>query len=180
MMTNRSTRGDELEVHRRLRLLIWISGSNGISIAVFAGVLTLASLPLDPGWSGLLAGVLITAFGVFEILGWRHLMKGQVETGIAWARRSQVGIFLTVVIYSVYQLHTASADSLTALLSPEIRQFLIDLYQIDDWMLGELLLLASRLVYLVLILTSAIYQGGLWWFYGRSMYHLEEISTRVK
>lgn len=131
----------------------------------------LLSLATDPGLASLAAGLAVILFALLEVRGWQLLKRSDIE-GLSWAGKSQIGIFLTIAAYSLGQLATLTPETVRALLSPEMQALVIDFYRIDHQILGELLWLSARLTYLTLIAASALYQGGLWLFYHRSLRHL--------
>lgn len=162
---------------KRLRRLIWITGCNGWGIAGGTAVVLLLSLAADPGLVSLLAGLAVTLFALLEIRGWQLLKRADIE-GLSWAGKSQIGVFLTIAAYSLFQLATLTPETICALLSPELQALVIDFYRIDDQILGELLLLSAKLTYLTLIAASAIYQGGLWLYYHRSLLNLKSMPEK--
>lgn len=153
--------------NRKLNWLVWSTGINGFSVFGFAALATIISALFFFSWSGLVVGLSVTGFGFLEVQGHFKLKSGDPD-GIRLARLSQKGVFLSLCLYSLFQLTQINPGNSLDLVSPSVREMLMGLYQIDEFMLAELLLITGKMTYAAIMLTSLIYQGGLYWYYGRA------------
>jgi uncharacterized membrane protein HdeD (DUF308 family) len=131
------------------------------------GLLALACSVMSPGATTLLIGLALTVLGGFELLmGWRlaHFHRGAPR----WLACNQLVLLAVVAAYCISQMAAYDAQAIkNALLSPQVRS------------LGALPSLTSRLdsmvdrwgaagtygFYGLVILVSAVFQGGLAWRY---------------
>lgn len=131
-----------------------------------AGIASLALLLVSFSWIGLAVGLALCFSASLEIKGSRLIREGQPVRGLEWAAWSQVAVFTCLLAYSSVQLWRLEHVDLAAMLSPESRQLVMDLYQIDETVLRELLSIGASVTYVAVIVGSFLYQGGLWLFYG--------------
>ena len=148
----------------KLRTVTWFSAINGYSITVFAVLATLTLVATNFSWLGLLGGLSVALSGFVEVLGYRKLKNGDLD-GLRLASLSQILVFGSILIYSSCQLMLINTSRVSSLLSPNVRQLLIDLYQIEDYMVDELVTIALKATYVSLIFASLIYQGSLLIYY---------------
>lgn len=153
------------------RRLTWTTGINGGSVAGLAALALLVALVAHPGWIEMLAAACVLVSGWLEIRGCLFLKAGRVE-GLSWARWSQVGVFASIMVYSVLQYIRLTPETALSQLSPEMSDFLMSYYDLDEWMLGQLLYMVGQATYVTLVAASMIYQGGLYWYYSRSLRRL--------
>lgn len=167
-----------MSVEKEFRRLVWVTGINGYSILLFAGLITLLCCLFFFSWSGFLVGVALTAAAWLEVKGSNYLKNRRAE-GLLWAERSQIAVFLTIFLYSSYQLLTVNGQSILSTLPEEIKGLLLQLYQIDEIVLGELLTMVTQVTYAAIILASLFYQGGLLLYYRRKRDRLSQFPEAV-
>jgi hypothetical protein len=151
---------------REIRKLAWMTGLNGYTIVGVAALATVASLFIGPTLLAVSTGLAITGAGLLEVGGHIKLRKGEIQ-GIRWAQLSQLGVLLVLVCYSLIQLSSLDPSTILTKISPETQSLLMGLYQIDEPILADLLVIVGQATYMAVILAATIYQGGLYWYYGR-------------
>ncbi len=142
-----------------------MTGLNGLSITAVALAGALAAA-VSSHWVGFIAGIAISCAGFLEYHSHRILKRNELQ-GIRWALWSQVGVFSSIAAYCLAQLSVLSRERAVDLVSPASKRFLMELYQVDESILGDLLYLTAMLTYPTLLLASFLYQGGLYWYYRR-------------
>ncbi len=157
-----------------LRRVLRLSRMNGWSVAVFAGLCSLASLAfLD--LVGFAVGLLVTLGGALEVVGHRRL-KRRDPGGMALLVRSQFVVLGVIWAYALPRLLSFDTGYLQDQVIPNAREILSSWFGIQlDAFLSQLELTPAQLVPLVhlffvvlygsVMLTTLIYQGGLALFY---------------
>lgn len=158
-----------------LRVLL-ISGIDGWSITLFAGLCTLISLLLGE-WIGVSIGALITAAGVLELRGRKRLIKGEAD-GMSGLVRAQLIILGVVLLYSLQNLLAYDETALMAQITPEMKNALSQAgIAIADF--EPLIKPVYFSLYLTVIALTLLFQGGLALYYhSRRGKIVEALSAR--
>ncbi|MEI6126887.1 MAG: hypothetical protein WCQ99_10100 [Pseudomonadota bacterium] len=142
-----------------LRRILFIAGFNGWSITICAGISVLGSL-LMKNWPGVFISLAITVSGCMELQGRRKLKKDLHEAG-AWLKASQLWLLFLIVSYAGYQLWSFDSANMFKDLPRSDQQALQSLVGSNSSMISTMYLT----FYIAVIITSFIYQGGLWLYY---------------
>jgi len=143
-----------------------ISGLNGWSIAVVAGLATVISV-VSLSLKGTLVGIGITGAGFCEVWGCKFL-DNDLDEARKWLLFSQFLFFIVIVTYSVYQLAVFDAAHPLSMFSSDFRESLLALVGPDQELLNQLMTKIYRTTYTAIIILSFLYQGILFWYYNRS------------
>lgn len=152
-------------IERIARIARW----NGGSLAMVAGLGALLSLAGgDP---------VPTAFAAaIAYAGWRELDAGRrlAATGApagprATLVRCELAVLALIVGYSAWRLATADPVAELAALPAPQRELLASLTAGDRALLEQLFAMALKIVYGTLIAVTAAYQGGMAWWYSKSL-----------
>jgi hypothetical protein len=103
---------------KSLRNVLLISGIDGWSVALFAGLCTTVAL-LFGEWVGVFIGGLVTMCGVWELRGRGRLARGEIE-GIGGLVRAQVIILVTISLYAFQQLIAFDEATLMEGVTPDM------------------------------------------------------------
>ena len=155
---------DPRKIRRRVLL---ISGLNGWSIIIAAGFFAVISLLLGDGL-GFLVGAAVLVSPWMELKARARLQQERAGAR-QWYLWSQVCLFGVIVVYSVSQLLSLYFTAGTEALPPDVRQALHQLLQLDERALNDLMGQIYLAVYVLVILASLLYQGGLFLFYRRNV-----------
>ncbi len=158
-----------------LRRVLRLSRLNGWSVAVFAGLCSLASLAFGD-LVGFGVGVLVALGGALEVAGHRRL-KRRDPGGVALLVRSQFVVLGVIWAYALPRLLSFDAGYLQAEAIPNLRQLLAASGLDLDALLAQSGLDAQQIVPLVhlffvvlygsVMLATLVYQGGLALYYRR-------------
>jgi hypothetical protein len=157
---------DEALRQRVARVARW----NGGSILVVAGLGALLSIVGADAAPALFAAIIAYA-------GWRELAAGRALTapaGDATALRPvlvrcELAVLVAIVGYSLWRLATADVAAELAELPTAERELLASLTAGDMALLEQLFGLALKITYGTLMLVTLAYQGGLAWWYGKTL-----------
>lgn len=142
----------------------WIAVINGGSIAGFGALCLLVSVVWQPSIQAIIVCSFITVAGLMEWIGGRKFRA--LQPASRWLLlSSQILFFMTIAAYCVYQLNFQDFATTLAAISPEMLNMLAHLYQISHDDLTSLLQVAQRITYVVVIVVSFFYQGGLLIYY---------------
>ena len=158
-----------------LRQVLWVSGLNGWSVALFAGVCALGALPFGDLVSCVVA-VLVMVGGIMEIRGHRQLRRRDPD-GMRLLVRSQLVVLGVIWVYAVPRLLSFDAAYVQDQVIPNLRDNLAALGMSMDEFLQEVGLDQKQIVPLVhrvfvalygtVMFVTLLYQGGLALFYRR-------------
>lgn len=162
---------------KTLRRVLLISGIDGWSITLFAGLCTLISL-LFGEWIGVSIGALITAAGVLELRGRKRLIKGEPD-GMSGLVRAQIIILGVVLLYSLQNLLAYDEAVLLGQVTPEIRSFVSQWFGLSIADLQPMLKPIYCGTYLTVIGVTVLFQGGLALYYhSRRTQVAQALATR--
>ena len=148
--------------------VIKVSGLNGWSILVVAGLFAVISLLMGDGL-GAMVGVAVLVSPIMELKG-RSLFKEGRPGSRQWYLRSQLWLLSVIFIYSISQLlGFFYFSSGVADLPPDVREALYAALSVNEATLNALVGKIYLSVYLTIILVSLIYQGGLFFYYRRNV-----------
>jgi hypothetical protein len=156
-----------------LRRVKRLARLNGWSVALFAGLCTLASLAfLDP--VGITVGLLVTLGGALEVHGYRLLRRNDAS-GMRWLARSQLVVLGTMWAYVLPRLLSFDAVYLQTEVIPNARAMLasrgVNLDEflaqagVDSADIVPLVRLFLVVFYGSVLLATLLYQGGLYLYY---------------
>lgn len=146
--------------------IIKISGLNGWSILIVAGLFAVISLLMGDGL-GVFVGVAVLISPVMELKG-RSLLKQGSPGARQWFSRSQLWLLSVIIIYCVWQLlGFFYFSSGVADLPPDVREALFAALSVDEATLNAMVGKIYLSVYLTIIFVSVLYQGGLLLYYRR-------------
>jgi hypothetical protein len=152
--------------YRAIRKTAAVANFSGITTVTLA-VATAAFTAFSPDALGIFATLVLGAVGIVEILGRKKLLNGD-ENATKVLALNQLGFLAAIVIYCIVQMGRFSLSSLTAQLPPEI---------------GPLDPSTQRLVrqlwygfYILLIVLSLAFQGGLALYYHRCRKHVARFA----
>ena len=156
-----------------LRRVKRLARLNGWSVALFAGLCTLASLAfLDP--VGIAVGLLVTLGGALEVHGYRMLRRNDAG-GMRWVARSQLVVLGTMWAYVLPRLLSFDAVYLQTEVIPHARAMLasrgVNLDEflaqagVDSADVVPLVRLFLVVFYGSVLLATLLYQGGLCLYY---------------
>ncbi|MDD3179834.1 MAG: hypothetical protein PHQ04_05710 [Opitutaceae bacterium] len=164
-----------LSPDQALHAVLQTSRLNGWSVAVFAGLCTLATLPLGD-LVGTFVGLVAVTSGMMEVRGNRRLRRRDAG-GMKWLVRAQLMLLGVILAYAVSRLASFDAGYLKEEVIPEARQNLLlfginldDLLREGGMTLDDLVgfaRLACWAFYGAVILATCLYQGGLALYYRR-------------
>lgn len=141
---------------------------NGVTLALMAfitGFVALLNL-LSMQWDGLdlLIGAALGAFAWVEFSG-QAMLKKLDPAGAARLRLNQLALLAAIVVYCLWKIYAPSdLASDVAAVDPQMAGMVKDIEQ---------------LTYSCVLIVSAIFQGGLAWYYGRSARALELYRTQT-
>lgn len=145
---------------------------NGGSILAVAGLGALLSVAAaDPAPAAFAAAI---AFAGWRELGAGRRLAGPAAEGDAAAlgatlARSELAVLALIVGYSAWRLATADAAAELGRLPTAEREALAALTVGDLALLEQLYALALRITYGTLIVVSLGYQGGMAWWYSKTL-----------
>lgn len=149
---------------KQIERTYWIALFNGGSVAGFAALCSIASIIWRPHAFTISACGLITASGIMEVIGGRHLITRQPAS--RWLLiNSQLIFFITLAAYCFYQMNSQNIATSLASLPPEALSLLAEVYQLPPEELLGVLQVALTIIYGLLIVVSFFYQGGLLLYY---------------
>ena len=163
-----------LPSHSSIRKVLAVSLVNGWSISIVAGLSLLVTLALGDGL-GILVSILVTGAGVTELLG-RHRLKGGDAGGGRWLLAAQLGLMAVLCGYCIWQLLNLDPHRVLDSLSEEKRG-LFESIGYTTAALERLVAVAMVAIYSGVILASLLHQGGLFYFYRRSLAKVEKASV---
>src|SRR3990172_1140324 len=141
-----------------------ISRVNGRCVAIVAAICTLVALLLGD-WVSAGVSLFVTAGGLLELRGHRQLARGDVA-GMRWLVRSQLWELGVICAYAVARLASFDEGLIRELAPPEIQDALKELGTSLEEIL-PMVRVAFFALYLVLIVATIMYQGGLALYYSR-------------
>lgn len=147
-------------LHRVERIALLDGGS---LLIVAGGFAVLAALSGD--LTGTLASGLAAAAGGLELYGVRRLRQAD-QAGLDWLIRAQGLVFITLLAYATLQWISYDPATIRQLMSPT----LIAALEATGGDAEEALALAGqalRLTYVVLVIVTFVYQGGMMLYYRR-------------
>ncbi len=149
--------------NNRVNLALFIAAMNGWTVFSFAIVCTAIAIPFG-SISGGAIGLALSASGFMEIKG-RHQLKLRQDNATTLLAGSQLLFFMSILFYSLYQLATFDAQSIIKYIPKEYYDLvLMDVYGTEE-AFGKMVQMMHRVIYIVVIVGSLIYQGGLLVFY---------------
>lgn len=157
---------DDALRQRVARIARW----NGGSIMVVAGLGAAFSLAGGAPGAGAFAAVVAGA-------GWRELAAGRALAAPAADAaalrpvlvRCELVVLAAIVAYSLWRLATADVAAEIAQLPAAEREMLAALTAGDMALLEQLFRFALKITYGTLVLVTLAYQGGLAWWYGKTL-----------
>jgi hypothetical protein len=157
---------DDVLRQRVARIARW----NGGSIVVVAGLGALLSLYGADPVPALFAAVIAVA-------GWHERAAGSALAAAAadpatlrlTLVRSELAVMAAIVLYSIWRLATADVAAELGQLPAAEREVLASLTAGDLALLEQLLRLALKVTYGTLVVVTLAYQGGLAWWYGKTL-----------
>lgn len=163
---------DRSVIEKIARIARW----NGGSIAVVAGLGAVFSLA-GGDWVGAGFAAVVTVAGAQEFKAGRGLADPATGAGPALdpgrARqtlvRSELVVLATIVLYSLWRLATADVAAELARMPEAERALLASLTAGDMLLLEQMFTLALKVTYSTLIAVSLVYQGGLAWWYSKTL-----------
>lgn len=161
------------ETYRRIRRL---SGMNGWSVAVFAGLCALVSLAF-----GQLVGAAVSAivaYGGFVELRGRRLLQRRDIDGMRLLVQAQLIVLGAVWVYAMSRLASFDAGLALSNVTPEMNQVLTEA-GIDTSQLLQLIKLVFYSMYSAVMVATLLYQGGLAWYYRRRTAVVQQALTEV-
>lgn len=145
-----------------LRRILRISGVNGWSVTIAAGLGTLFSLVFTD-LIAIITGAVVAFGGITELQGRMALLRGEAR-GMRQLCLAQLIVLMMLWVYAITQLLTFDAAALLAKLPTDILTMAHDAGW-DESALASVFRLANLLTYGVLMLVTLIYQGGLAIYY---------------
>jgi len=152
----------DTEIDKKLKRASRISFLNGWSIIVVAGFSSLIVLVLGE-WLGFLIGSLVALGGYLELRG-SLLLRSRARHAVQWLVVSQVFLMLILWSYAYYSLSLFDPADPWSRFSPQFKDLMLTINP-DKYLVEALLKYSYYAVYLTLILTVLIYQGGLCLYY---------------
>lgn len=147
---------------KSLRRVLLVSAIDGWSIAIFAGLCTLASL-LFGEWLGVSIGTVVTFAGILELHGRTRLINGDVR-GLSWLVRVQILILAIIWLYAFRNLLAYDEAAMMAAITPEMRDLLTQSgIAMSD--LQALMKPGYYGLYLTVMGVTLLFQGGLALYY---------------
>lgn len=145
-----------------LRRVLRLSGINGKSVAIFAGLCALASLAFGD-LLGAIVGCFVSFGGITEVRGRNKLRRGDAD-GMRLLVRAQWLVLGVIWAYAATRI--GSFDAMLALenQTPEMQQILTEA-GVETAQLITLVKIVFYVFYSVVMLVSLIYQGGLALYY---------------
>ena len=174
----RPMKANKNPIHIRKRV-IYLSLFNGWSIALFAGICTVASMFFEITFLSLFVGLTITAAGFLELIGGQRLRDNKSHP-FRLLCGSQVLFFVSLTVYCIIQTMTLDVYQLMESIPPAILQQVMDGAQADFVTIGIVFEFLLKVFYSAVILASLVYQGGIFvYYYTRIKYMNPKISDAV-
>ena len=165
-----------------LRRVKGISCLDGWSVAVFAGLCTLASLAFGD-LVGATVGALVTLGGGIEVRGWLKLRRCDA-CGMRWLALSQLVVLGAIWAYAIAQLLNCNGARFQHQVIPQARAALasrgidLDLLLAQAGVDSTNIVPFVRLLFVIffgtVMLVTLLYQGGLYCLYRRYTAAVEE------
>lgn len=144
-----------------------VSGINGWSILIVAGLFALISLLMGDGL-GAFFGVAVLVSPGMELKA-RSLLKRGEKGARQWYLRSQIWLLSVIILYCLSQLFLFYSSGGIAMLPADVKESLLQALQFDEPALQVLMEKIYLAVYLTIIVVTLCYQGGLFFFYRRNV-----------
>ncbi len=154
-----------------IRKVLAVSLVNGWSITIVAGLSLLVTLALGDGL-GIVVSLLVTGAGVVELRG-RHWLKGGDTGGGRWLLAAQLGLMAVIYCYCLWQLrHVDPPGALSSLPAEQLKIF--ESIGYTKAALEKSVTVAMVAIYAGVMLASLLHQGGLYYFYRRSLAKIDQ------
>jgi type IV secretory pathway TrbD component len=169
-------------VHRRAVRSAARTALASSTTTLSVGVLAVPLVFFWPSWEGALVAVGLCIIGWVEYRGCRRMRRADPSAARVLGR-NQLALLGLIVLYCVVQMATFSPEKAKAVaVSPEVRSQLAALPNMEKAIDGAVERLAPLVTYglygLVIVL-SAIFQGGLAAYYFTRRRHLEAFNSRT-
>ncbi len=158
-MTNSVETTPEEKMYRRV---LFVSGFDGWSVVIVAGLGTLLSL-LFTSLNGIFVGLLLIGAGAMELHG-RRLLRRRNAEGMRWLVRAQVFLLGVILVYCVSRLGSFDAETAMGNLTPEMQAALNEA-GVTTADLMPLVHVAFFATYAIVAVVSLFFQGGLAMYY---------------
>jgi hypothetical protein len=147
-----------------LQRVLRVAKLNAWSVVIVAGICLPLSAVLGD-WSGTAACALVVFGGWTELAGRRQVAAGDAA-GVNQLIRAQWIVLGTILVYCVARLASFDADTALGNLTPSMRSELAS-SGIDVEAILPLVRMVFYMTYTVVIVVTAVYQGGLARYYSR-------------
>lgn len=142
---------------------------NGKSISIFSGIILLSAI-FSYNWVGIIISTLIICSGLIELYGRKLLIEKKPLAAILLPA-SQFGLVLVIWIYSTYQYVAFDAVEAMSMLSPPSLD-MIRLMVTNEEEFVSLVGTIWHSTYIIAMLVTAVYQGGLGIYYYKGSRYL--------
>ncbi len=159
-----------------LARVLRISGIDGYTLVFIAGGFGLISASCRD-WLGAATGALAAGAGLIELHGRRRLRAGD-SGGVGWLVRSQWVLLTVILAYVAYQLRYFDAPELLTAVEKNLATFqrrlgieptsIAHTFDLTQPQLRELATQTVHLAYIVVGVSSILFQGGLALYYHRA------------
>jgi len=142
---------------------------NGKSVSIFSALILLSAI-YSNNFVGIIISVLIICSGLIELYG-RKLLLAKNPLAALLLPASQFGLVLVIWVYSTFQYMAYDAVEAMSMLSPQSLDTIKGMVTNDD----EFVSLVGTIwhtTYIVVMLVTAIYQGGLGIYYYKGSRYL--------
>ena len=150
------------ESYRRIRKTGAVASFSGITTLVIA-IASASFTAFDPGVMSVLATMILGAVGTVELVGRRKLLRAD-ENATRLLAVNQLAFLTAITLYCIVQMATFSSSSIAAQLPPELGPLDASTQQMIRQMWNGF--------YILLIVLSFIFQGGLALYYYRQQKHV--------
>ncbi len=163
------------EKEKLIRKVSSVAKWNGGSIAFIGGLSSLISLAFQD-WGYVLLGFGVTASGLMELRGRKKLLQDEEGAG-KWLKGSQLWLIVLILGYAGFKILSLDASDPLKDIPIEYVDQIKFISGMSDLEFGEYIIFLTYAVYSMVMLVTALYQGGLWLYYKLKTSKLSNVES---